>query len=138
MTAREQGVAVWLRKAENDWLNVQNNLASARIPWDTVCLHAQQAVEKTLKALLVQQGIAPPRIHDVSALMRRAFPEDASMRVWQDMCRQLTQCAVLTRYEGDDPSPTRAKKLVAKADQLRGVLLALLETKAISSEGGQA
>lgn len=32
--------AAWIDKADNDILNVENNLASNRIPWDTVCFHA--------------------------------------------------------------------------------------------------
>ena len=40
----------WLAKADNDLLNIQNNLASREIPWDTVCFHAQQCGEKALKA----------------------------------------------------------------------------------------
>lgn len=126
MAVRKQGIAVWLQKAENDWLNVQNNLASARIPWDTVCFHAQQTIEKLLKARLVQQGIVPPRIHDVAELIRRAFPQDAAMQRWLETARQLTQCAVLIRYGGEDLSPARAKKLVGKADQLQTILLKTL------------
>ena len=40
---------VWLQKATNDLLNIDNNLRSAAVPWDTVCFHAQQAAEKLLK-----------------------------------------------------------------------------------------
>ena len=40
----------WLAKASNDLLNIDNNLRSQAIPWDTVCFHAQQAAEKLLKA----------------------------------------------------------------------------------------
>ena len=137
MSARDQGVAVWLQKAENDWLNVQNNLASARIPWDTVCFHAQQAVEKILKAILVRRALVPPRIHDVSVLMRQAFPGGASMEKWQDTCRELTQCAVLIRYTGEDLPPGRARQLVNEAGQLRQVLLERLKAVGSEPEGGE-
>ena len=40
-------VTVWIRKAENDLLAVDNNLASAKIPFDVVCYHCQQAAEST-------------------------------------------------------------------------------------------
>lgn len=65
MKEREAGSgtnwAAWLRKAESDWLNIGNNLAAPRVPWDTVCFHAHQATEKTLKALIVQRGRQPRR-----------------------------------------------------------------------------
>jgi hypothetical protein len=41
---------VWIQKAANDLLNVDNNLVSESVPWDTVCFHAQQAAEKHLQA----------------------------------------------------------------------------------------
>lgn len=47
---------VWLEKADNDLLNIDNNLSATTIPWDTVCFHSQQAAEKLLKALLVSRG----------------------------------------------------------------------------------
>ncbi len=31
----------WLAKAENDILNVDNNLTATRIPWETVCFHCR-------------------------------------------------------------------------------------------------
>ena len=39
----------WVSKAENDLLNVQNNLQAQKVPWDTVCFHCQQAAEKYLE-----------------------------------------------------------------------------------------
>lgn len=50
MSGPKSNVSAWLRKAEHDLLNIENNLASKEIPWDTVCFHAQQAAEKILKA----------------------------------------------------------------------------------------
>ena len=38
--------------------------ASLRI----ICFHAQQAVEKSLKAILVSEGIVPIRTHDLTEL----------------------------------------------------------------------
>jgi HEPN domain-containing protein len=54
--------AAWLRYARSD-------LALARVPargevlLESLCFHAQQAVEKSLKAVLVGRGI-PPRAKD--------------------------------------------------------------------------
>ncbi|HEY6976963.1 MAG TPA: HEPN domain-containing protein [Chitinophagaceae bacterium] len=58
----------WLRKAENDLLVIKNNIASAEIPIDACCFHAQQATEKYLKAYLVSKQIHFPKIHDLQAL----------------------------------------------------------------------
>lgn len=58
MTVRlkdEDLVRAWVIKAEHDLLNIENNLAAREIPWDTVGFHAQQCVEKYLKALLISR-----------------------------------------------------------------------------------
>lgn len=71
MTVRpkdEDLVRAWVLKAEHDLLNIENNLAAREIPWDTVGFHAQQCVEKYLKALLVSRQIDPPKIHDLTEL----------------------------------------------------------------------
>ncbi|MFC1833890.1 HEPN domain-containing protein [Thermodesulfobacteriota bacterium] len=44
-----ESVRRWLAKAENDLLNIRNNLSAAEVPWDTVCFHAQQTAERLLK-----------------------------------------------------------------------------------------
>jgi HEPN domain-containing protein len=64
----EDLVRSWVEKAENDILNIENNLASKEIPWDTVGFHAQQCGEKYLKALLVFHQIDFPKIHDLTEL----------------------------------------------------------------------
>lgn len=49
---QKQLVRQWVLKAENDLLNVTNNLQAEQTPWDIVCFHCQQAVEKYIKAIL--------------------------------------------------------------------------------------
>lgn len=50
-------VRQWVEKAENDLKNATHTLKLGRdCPTDTVCFHAQQCVEKYLKALLVWEG----------------------------------------------------------------------------------
>ena len=69
MNEPERDYRAWITKAENDLLNIRNNLAAERVPWDTVCFHAQQVAEKLLKALLVYHGRSPLRAHDLVALL---------------------------------------------------------------------
>lgn len=63
---------LWMRKAENDLLAADNNLASRHIPCDVVCFHCQQAAEKLLKGLLLSLGAQPLRTHDLLALLEEA------------------------------------------------------------------
>jgi HEPN domain-containing protein len=71
-------VGEWVAKAENDLTNASRALVPAEgCPTDTVCFHAQQCIEKYLKALLASFEIAFPRTHDVGevmSLLPRATP----------------------------------------------------------------
>jgi HEPN domain-containing protein len=42
-------IRLWIKKADHDLQNIANNLAAANIPTDTLCFHAQQAIEKLFK-----------------------------------------------------------------------------------------
>jgi HEPN domain-containing protein len=50
-------VREWVTKAENDLKNAAHTIKlGERCPTDSVCLHAQQCVEKYVKAVLVLEG----------------------------------------------------------------------------------
>jgi hypothetical protein len=42
----------------------------AGVLYELLCIHAQQAAEKSLKAVLIHHGIAPPRTHNLARTMR--------------------------------------------------------------------
>ena len=59
----------WVIKAENDLKAASHILKlGEECPTDTVCFHAQQCVEKYLKAFLVLEGIDFPKTHDIEVL----------------------------------------------------------------------
>lgn len=89
MKAAECNFSAWVAKAENDLLNIENNLSAGRIPWDTVCFHAQQAAEKILKAFLVRHGQIPPRTHDLVALLARCVQFEPDLESLVEHCRKL-------------------------------------------------
>jgi HEPN domain-containing protein len=60
----------WVKKAENDLKNAAFTLEmDDECPTDTVCFHAQQVVEKYLKALLVLKGIPFPKTHNIEDII---------------------------------------------------------------------
>ena len=61
----------WFKKAENDLLNVRNNLDAERYSTDTVCFHCQQAAEKYLKGFLAWHQIPFAKTHDLAALLQQ-------------------------------------------------------------------
>ena len=90
-----------------DWLlHAQSDLALARIspPEDVMleglCFHAQQAVEKALKALLVSYNLEFPRTHNIGSLLD-LLPDTVSIPSEVEEAAGLTDYAVMTRYPGD-------------------------------------
>ena len=94
-------VREWIGKAENDLKNAAHTLKMGRdCPTDTVCFHAQQCVEKHLKAFLVSKEIDFPKTHDVERLVA-LLPENIWLRLSVEEQRLLTSYATTSRYPGD-------------------------------------
>ena len=119
-----QVVAGWVQKGENDLKNAALALRAGRAcPADTVAFHAQQCIEKYVKALLTLREIDLPKIHDVEELLALAgLEQKAGLSVEQQ--RLLTAYATVTRYPGDDDpvSVVEARRAVALARRVRAVV----------------
>jgi HEPN domain-containing protein len=124
MSGPESNWEAWVAKAEGDFLNIENNLASSEVPWDTVCFHAQQAAEKYLKSFLVSRGLLPPRTHDLVALLTDCQDLEPGLEEVEEACHALTAYAVGTRYPGDlyEPDEAQARRLVAAARRVRAAV----------------
>jgi len=74
----DTGRVLYMRKATGDWVKeAEGELASARILFEhdrykTACYHGQQCVEKGLKALILEKGEKPGRVHDIVELLSHA------------------------------------------------------------------
>ncbi len=88
-----------------DWLqHAQADLRLAEISDTTIlrellCFHAQQACEKSLKALLLHNGTEYPRTHNLKTLLD-LLRDNCEIPDAIDACATLTDYAVLTRYPG--------------------------------------
>ncbi|MBT3605322.1 MAG: HEPN domain-containing protein [Candidatus Latescibacteria bacterium] len=91
-------VKQWVDKALNDLLNVTNNLNADHTPWDTVCFHCQQAVEKYLKAILAIQNQPIPRTHDLEQLHILVQDWVPILSEHLEDLRWLTTYAIVSRY----------------------------------------
>jgi HEPN domain-containing protein len=92
----------WREKAEEDFRSALI-LLRARDPRlaGTICFHAQQAVEKYIKARLVQCRIGFPKTHSVRQLVR-FLPGEAPTDLSEAEQDLLTDYAVIVRYPGDE------------------------------------
>jgi len=128
MSESERDHRAWIAKAGNDLLNIRNNLVAERVPWDTVCFHAQQVAEKLLKALLVYHGRSPLRTHDLVALLVECAQIDPSLADLKPECDRLTVFAIASRYPMPfgEPSEADGHAMVAAAEKIRTAILELL------------
>ena len=73
---------------------------AAESPPEIILFHAQQAVEKSLKAVLVLRQIIFPRTHDLLELHTLAVQNHLSVPAARDLLLRLSPYAVEFRYLG--------------------------------------
>ncbi len=121
----------WIAKADNDLKNATHTLKlGADCPTDTVCFHAQQCVEKYVKAFLVALEVAFPKTHDIETLVG-LMPKRATVSLTVEQQRRLTDYATVMRYPGPYKPVTlsEAKEAVRLARRVRRETLKSLEDK---------
>lgn len=119
-----------------EWLNrARSDLGLARaggagIYLEDLCFHTQQAVEKSLKALLLAKHVSFPYVHDLALLM--SLLENEGQPIPSDILEaaKLTRFAVTTRYPGIAPSVTmdEYEQAVNTADAVVQWTAGLIET----------
>ena len=120
-------VKEWVAKAEADYSTATRELQAAESPnLDAVCFHAQQCVEKSMKALLIHLGVVPPRTHDLTELDRLLAPVCTPWSWPVQELRFLTRAAVDFRYPGESADREAAAEALDIATRLRAKLRALL------------
>lgn len=119
-------VEQWVRKAEGDYRTAARELVAAEPNYDAVCYHAQQCIEKLLKALLIAQSLLPPRTHDLNTL---AALLGVTPRPWhwpEADLRLLTRAATGFRYPGEEAGEPESQAALDICSRARADLLAIL------------
>ena len=98
----------WAEKADHDLTTAQHTLQlEQNCPYDTICFHGQQCVEKYLKALLSYHKIDFPKTHDVTELLA-LIPINSRLGLKPEELAELNPYAVDGRYPGEAESEDRA------------------------------
>jgi HEPN domain-containing protein len=121
-------VKEWLRKASLDLATARRELSAVDEPnLDAVCFHAQQCVEKAMKAILIHLQVLPPKTHDL-ALLSRLITEAVPPWSWptEDL-RFLSRASVDFRYPGESADPDEAREALGIATEIHRALLTLSE-----------
>ena len=97
----ESLVRIWLKRAKSNLQIAKAGKVFEDILYEDLCFDCEQAVEKTLKALLVSIDVSFPRTHSISHLIE--LIEDHNIIVPDEIMDSisLTAYAVSTRYPGD-------------------------------------
>jgi len=107
-----------LKKAANDLVAASATLSTGQA-LDTVCFHAQQAVEKSLKAILALHGIEYPWWHDLGELLELVRPLASELIPFEDQMFRMTPYAVEARYDEEfEPSLDEAGEALEVAKEI--------------------
>ncbi|MFO7933855.1 MAG: HEPN domain-containing protein [Bacteroidales bacterium] len=126
---RQEYIRNWIYRARED-IAVMENLEISGIEYytSTICFHAQQAVEKYLKAFLIYKNVDFPRTHDVDYLLIECQKIDDENFHFD--FKNLTEFGVSVRYPDDFyiPSITEAKEYIDLSKDVKGVIETLLRS----------
>ena len=90
-----------LAKAAVDLLVCERLLGQGAAFFETVAFHAQQAAEKSLKALLVARQVEFPKTHDIERLVELVAIGDGALAETLADAAELTPFGVEYRYPGE-------------------------------------
>jgi HEPN domain-containing protein len=117
----------WVAKAEADYRMALVASRQRKVPVpEGVCYHAQQCVEKFLKAFLIAQGVPPPRTHDLEQLNDLCTQLDGTFALLAGDLGKLTPYAVELRYPGVTATVQEARKALGIMKQARRFIRARL------------
>ena len=123
----------WVEKAEGDYATARREIRARRRPnYDAVCFHAQQTVEKYLKAFLQENNVAFPKTHSLIELLELCASLDDTFWLHRDSLVLLDRYAVRFRYPGESAIKAEAQQALRDASVLRTFMRAKL---AIPQEG---
>ena len=76
------------------------------MPTDTICFHAQQAIEKVLKAVLVAHGQNVSKTHDLVRLLTDVLEFMPELSFFEDRLEEISEYGVAVRYPNGFAEPT--------------------------------
>ena len=108
----------WIEKAEEDY-NSANWLQQSPNPVrNSICFHAQQCIEKYLKAWLQEANIPFSKTHDLEELLNLILPTLPAWHLWQPDFK-ITTYAVESRYPGDSATAENTQHAMHICDEVR-------------------
>lgn len=135
--ARIRLVSQWVRKAEDDFQVVQLLRTESERLGGAIAFHAQQCVEKYLKAVLTDRQQEFPKTHDIEHLRVLVAMHDGTLAEKLRDAAILSWYAVDARYPGEDdpPSVENVLEVLKLMDGVRTACRATLDARQLDTPG---
>lgn len=116
-------VKEWRDKAEGDYRTAWREFDAADSPsYDATCFHAQQSVEKLMKAIMIHHQVVPPRSHSLARLSELLKPLCPGLALTIEDLNHLTTIGIAVRYPGESADRDDAEEVLQICDRLRDAL----------------
>jgi HEPN domain-containing protein len=124
-------VRVLLHKAAQDEAALERLLPHADLDDELIGFHAQQAVEKLLKAWLAHLGVDYPRIHSLGTLVEILGAHECTLPPELADVSRLTPFATVFRYEHLPPTAALDRAEALRLVQgMRALITAIVDETA--------
>lgn len=95
---KEDVIEEWIKYAEMDRETVDILFNSYNKPYEIICYHCEQAVEKYLKACLIMFDIPVIKTHDLIELNLMCINKNDLFSTIEKECSDLTDYGIQVRY----------------------------------------
>jgi len=94
-------VIEWIQIAEDDLYSAQILYEQIRKPYEIICYHCAQSIEKYLKGFLTYNDIIPEKTHNLLLLLELCMEKD---NIFENI---RTECSLLNRFTNEIRYPHR-------------------------------
>jgi len=125
----------WILKAENDLKIAKDEMLTENPATDAICFHAQQCVEKYLKAYLISKDKEISKTHDILFLIKQCLLIDNEFNYLLELnADSLTSYAVEIRYPEEFyfPSLEEAKEAIEICEKVKQFVINKFKEMGIS------
>jgi HEPN domain-containing protein len=94
-------VIEWIQIAEDDLYSAQILNEQIRKPYEIICYHCAQSIEKYLKGFLTYNDIIPEKTHNLLLLLELCIEKDNNFE------KIRTECSLLNKFTNEIRYPHR-------------------------------